>query len=253
MMTRGLPAHESLAGYQLKLPTFEGALDVLLSLIEREKLEISDLSLVMVTDGFLTYIEDMADPPPALLAEFIGIAARLLVLKSRSLLPRIEASEPETEVDDLASQLREYQKARHAAEMLRDRHHRGVRTFSRKRLELATPARVVLTPSPVTHLRRALLRALARVSPDPDVAALTPLVPISAVIGRFRAFLASRRRVSFRELVGDDRRSDTIAGFIALLALWRNGEIEVSQDALFGDIHVRSMPELLMVDLAADD
>jgi segregation and condensation protein A len=253
MMTRGLPAHESLAGYQLKLPTFEGALDVLLSLIEREKLEISDLSLVMVTDGFLTYIEDMADPPPALLAEFIGIAARLLVLKSRSLLPRIEASEPETEVDDLASQLREYQRARDAAEMLRHRHQSGMRTFSRKRLDLDTPARIVLIPSPVTHLRRALLRTFERMRPAPEVTVMTPLVSISEMIGRFRAFLTSRRQVSFRELAGDDRRSDTIAGFIALLALWRNGEIEVSQDALFGDIHVRSMPELLMVDLAADD
>jgi len=102
-MTRVTATSDSLSGYQLRLPSFEGALDVLLALIERERLEISNLSLVLVTDGFLEYIGGMRNPPAALLAEFAGIAARLLVLKSRSLLPKPDVIEQETDVDDLAA------------------------------------------------------------------------------------------------------------------------------------------------------
>ncbi|MGH9174365.1 MAG: segregation and condensation protein A, partial [Vicinamibacterales bacterium] len=109
----------TLAGYQLRLPSFEGPLDVLLGLIERERLEISDVSLVAVTDGFLGYIAQLDDAPPALLAEFAGVAARLLVLKSRALLPRPEVVEEEVDIDDLAEQLREYQRAKQAAESFR--------------------------------------------------------------------------------------------------------------------------------------
>lgn len=250
-MTRSSPAQ--LADYQLRLPTFEGALDVLLSLIEREKLEISDLSLVRVTDGFLAYIDDLADPPPSLLAEFAGIAARLLVLKSRSLLPRPEVNEPDVDVDDLAAQLREYQRAKRVAELLRERHQHGVRTFGRRRLELSTPTRFVLIPSPVGHLPRALRRSLARARPAPEVVAMPPLVSISEMIGKFRAFLRRRRRTSFLELVDSDSRSGRIAGLIALLALWRRGEVHVIQQSLFGDIHVEAMPGTMLPGAAADD
>ncbi|HAX25783.1 MAG TPA: hypothetical protein DCX80_12210, partial [Chloroflexi bacterium] len=88
-----------LIGYQLRLPSYEGPLDVLLTLIERERMDISDLSLVSVTDGFIAYIEAMNNPPAVLLAEFVGIATRLLVLKSRAMLPRPAVTDEEQDLD----------------------------------------------------------------------------------------------------------------------------------------------------------
>ncbi|MBX6342262.1 MAG: segregation/condensation protein A, partial [Thermomicrobiaceae bacterium] len=98
-----------LAGCQLRLPTFEGPLDVLLRLIERNQLAITDVSLVAVTDQFLAYMASLADAPPELLAEFTAVAARLLALKSRSLLPAPPAPETEEADADLAEQLIAYQ------------------------------------------------------------------------------------------------------------------------------------------------
>lgn len=242
----------TLSDYQLRLPTFEGALDVLLSLIERERLDISDLSLVQVTDGFLVYIDELTDPPPALLAEFAGIASRLLVLKSRALLPRPLEAEEEPDLDDLAAQLREYQRAKQAADMLRSRHESGARTFCRNRTMLGIPARALLVAPPVGHLSRALRRTLARSRPAPQVAALTPLVSISEMLVRFRERLCLRRNWRFYDLVGVQDRSETIAGFIALLALWRRGEINVSQSNVFGEIHVESSDRLAIADVADD-
>ncbi|MDQ3547209.1 MAG: segregation/condensation protein A [Chloroflexota bacterium] len=223
----------------MRLPSFEGALDVLLGLIERERLEISDLSLVTVTNGFLTYIAGLDDAPPALLAEFAGVAARLLVLKSRAMLPRPDVVDHEPDVDDLAQQLREYQRAKQAAVSFRELEQAGQRTFVRPALTNLPPPKIVLVPPPVAHLRRALLRTLARVREEPEVAALRRIVTIGEMLDRLRGRIArTRHRARFREMVGTNDREEMVVGFIALLALWRRGEVDVEQDGLFADIHV---------------
>ncbi len=232
----------TLANYQLRLPSFEGPLDVLLGLIERERLEISDLSLVTVTDGFLTYISGLDDAPPALLAEFAGVAARLLVLKSRAMLPKPEIVEQEPDVDDLAQQLREYQRARNAAESFRSLEVAGMRTFGRPPVSDQPPPRIVLVPPPIGHLRRALLRTLARVRVAPEVVSLRRVVTIGEMLDRLRHRVSRiRGGARFHDMVGSDDRDEIIIGFIALLALWRRGEVHVEQDGLFADIHV--MPD----------
>jgi segregation and condensation protein A len=249
-MMAAVPTTPSLANYQLRLPSFEGPLDVLLQLIERERLEISDLSLVAVTDGFLAYIRTLSDAPPALLAEFAAVASRLLLLKTRALLPRPPAAEAEPELDDLAAQLREYQRAKEAAARLRAAEQAGLRAFVRPpRSDVPAPKVTIVAP-PVGNLRRALLRALARVQPEPEVTPLRPVITIGEMVGRIRERLGrSLRPLSFRALLQRAGREETVAGFIALLALWRRGEVEATQDEVFGDIHVRALD---VVQLSAD-
>jgi segregation and condensation protein A len=229
----------TLAGYQLRLPAFEGPLDVLLGLIERERLDVSALSLVAVTDGFLEYIGALHDPPPLLLAEFASVAARLLVLKSRALLPRPETVEPEPDVDDLAEQLREYQRAKQAADAFRDLADSGSRSFGRPpATNLLAPKIVLIAPS-LAHLRRALLRSMTRARAEPELAVMRRVVSIGEMAGRLREGLARvRSGARFRDLLRAGDREEIVAGFIALLALWRRGEIAVRQERLFGDIHV---------------
>lgn len=235
----GTPTLPTLAGYQLHLPTFEGPLDVLLGLIERERLEISDLSLVTVTDGFLAYIDVLDDPPPALLAEFAGIAARLLVLKSRALLPRLESVEAEPDVDDLAAQLLEYQRAQQVAVGLRDKEQAGWRAFSRPVMTLTVAPRITLVAPPVAHLRRALLRSLARVVPEPQVASIRRVISIGEMVDRLRVQVARLRQPArFHDLFKAADREETIVGFIALLSLWRLGEVDCQQDDVFDDIQI---------------
>src|SRR5215467_12497194 len=74
--------------YLVHLPVFDGPLDLLLYLIERNQLEISTVSLVSITDQFIQYLRNWEQPPLPRLAEFVAMAARLLLIKSRSLLPR---------------------------------------------------------------------------------------------------------------------------------------------------------------------
>lgn len=227
----------TLASYQLRLPSFEGPLDVLLSLIERERLEISNLSLVTVTDGFLSHIEALDDAPPRLLADFLGIAARLLVLKSRALLPRPEETEAVEDVDDLAEQLREYQRMRNVANGLSEAQGAAWRSYPRSAPPLDRPTRVAFILPPVAHLGRALMRAIARQPSEPESMTMRRVVSVTEMAARMLAAMtATRRPRRFVELVSRTDREETVAGFIALLALWRRRQVDVRQDGLFTDI-----------------
>jgi segregation and condensation protein A len=230
-----------LESYQLRLPSFEGPLDVLLSLIEREQLEISDLSLMAVTEGFLRHIDEMEDPPPALLAEFLGVAARLLLLKSRALLPKPETEEAPDEVDDLAGQLREYQRARQLAANLHEYQMAHWRSYTPSAPPPARPTRVSFVLPPVATLGKAFLRALARQPVDPEQLSIRRVVTVAEMAARLHAaVLGFRGRRRFLDLVDRNDREEVVAGFIALLALWRRRQVEVTQTGLFGEIEVEA-------------
>jgi segregation and condensation protein A len=227
----------ALGAYQLRLPSFEGPLDVLLSLIERDKLEISNLSLMAVTDGFLAHIDDLDNPPPGLLAEFLGVAARLLVLKSRALLPAPEAEHADDEVDDLAGQLREYQRMRQVAGDLGEAQAALWRSYGRAAAPPDRPTRVTVVVPPVAALGKVLLRAIARQPAEPEPVAMRTVVSVTEMAARlYAAMMRSTRSRRFLELVEPTDRDEVVAGFIALLALWRRKQIVVRQDGLFADI-----------------
>src|SRR5512137_2055525 len=100
--------------YQVRLPAFEGPLDLLLQLIEREKLDISSISLAQVADQFLAYVREMDQIAADTLADFLVVASRLVWIKSHLLLPQpLQPGDDEQEEDPaeaLARQLREYKR-----------------------------------------------------------------------------------------------------------------------------------------------
>src|SRR3989338_5154060 len=108
--------------YQVKTHIFEGPLDTLLSLIEKRKLFINDISLAQVADDYIAYIKSLGDFPIADSAHFILIASTLVLIKSKSLLPNLALSEEEEHsIDDLEARLREYQKYKALSRHLRER------------------------------------------------------------------------------------------------------------------------------------
>src|SRR5215207_1012312 len=120
--------------YTLQLPDFAGPLDLLLRLIEKDELQITTISLAAVADQYLAYVRDLADPDPLTVAEFLAIAAQLLLIKSRALLPRPDppvAIPDEDSGEQLARQLKEYQRFKQAAAQLRAWENEGRRTWER--------------------------------------------------------------------------------------------------------------------------
>ena len=230
----------SLEGYQLRLPMFEGPLDVLLRLIEREQLQVSEVSLLAVFNQFMEFIDRLDAPPPDVIADFASVAGRLSVLKSRALLPKPAKAVDEDEEPDLVRQLEEYRAVKMAARLLAERHREGINGFGRGEgvaWPEAEPAK--LSPQPSSNLTRAVVRWLSRLPEKPVQIAARRTVTIREMISRIFAALDRDRGVTFGSVqAGCESREDVAVAFLAMLTLVRRQAIVVTQHELFGPIQL---------------
>ncbi len=234
------------SGFQLRLPGFEGPFDVLLRLLQERELEITELSLAQVTDQFLAYVEALEERDPQILAEFLAVAARLILLKSRALLPAPppEAAE-EDEGPSLVEQLRAYQAYREAARQLAAWLEEGRRLFPRGQLpplpQAPPPPPGALPVGALVEAVRARLRALAAAREVP--LPLPKVRTVEELIGTIRARLSAGAFL-FQELLAElTHRQEVIVALWALLELYRLGEVELEQGEAYGPIWVRRREE----------
>jgi len=229
----------------VKLPVFEGPLDLLLHLIERNELDISGVSLVLVVDQYMQYLDLMrTEMKLEAAAEFLVVAGRLLLIKSRSLLPRaeppLEAEDVEDPADELARQLEEYRRFKQVAEALRELKETRGQTFARAggAPEEVSPV-IKLAGLEMDHLiasfQRALERALEQL-PE-ETAQFAPRVTQADRVARIESGLAAARTLAFDRLLEDCRCvEDVIVTFLAVLELLKQGRIRVWQLSSFGAI-----------------
>jgi len=228
------------ASFEVRLPIFSGPLDLLLHLIESRQLEILTVPLAELADAYVAYLA--ANPVDAReLSEFVAIAAKLILLKSRRMLPSeplppsIEPGE-ETDEDELRSRLIEYRSLRDAARALGER-------------DLAAPLvrrqpRVSDLPEvPAPRLDVALLAtAMALLATIPEPVEPTPEIvareiTIGMQITALRAAMAATGRVVLQQLLATCRsRTEATVTVLATLELVRRRLVRVEQDELFGPI-----------------
>lgn len=234
------------AGYPVSLPIFDGPIGLLLHLIEREELEITDVSLVAITEQYLRAIESMREIEPEALADFLVVAARLLYIKSRMLLPQPEEEEEEEEQGEaLVQQLLDYRRYREAAGELRLRASIGMRTAARvappqleRRMDLSA-----LTIEGLAAAARKALLALPDSPAAPTVRAyaITVAERIEAIRERIRSQANGHgRRLAFSGLLSESRsRLEIVVTFLAVLELVKRREIAAEQEETFGEIMLR--------------
>lgn len=233
--------------FQLRLPVFEGPLDLLLYLIEREELEITAVSLVQVTDQYLSYLHSGDQIDATALAEFIAIGARLLFLKSRALLPRPPTDEQPLEDlgEDLVLRLKEYRRFKEVAGSLREMEELGLRAYPR----LAPPTDLPL-PTGLDGVTLDLLAGIVREvlerQPEetPEGVVERQEVSVEEKVEELSRELRRRKRVSFRAFISACRsRIEIIVAFLAVLELIKGLKLRAEQDALFGDISLVGVQE----------
>lgn len=221
---------------QLHLDSFEGPLELLLSLIEQRELLITRVSLAQVADQYLAYIRALPQLDRDLLADFLSVGARLLLLKSRALLLNDE-SDPAAEeaASDLEERLATYRVYRAASEVLRQLEQRGQRTYSATREPLASSAPPMLAPtSPETLLsllRRLLREPLGEQMELPGVRRASVDERRALVLDALRA----RPRLLFAEVAGETV-DQVVATFLAVLELFRRGRLGLEQPLPFGHL-----------------
>ena len=239
----------------LKLAAFEGPLDVLLHLIEKDNLDITTISLVQVTEQYLALLHAEEEMNATALAEFISIGSKLLYLKSSALLPRPAAAADEADQDgiaiDLTEVLREYRQYKEAARLFREREQQGLRAYPRQAPAAARPPGSGLDGTTLEMLTRLFQEALSRKGQEPPL----PIrvleydhIRLRDKIDALRRALRRRGRVSFRALIEECRsRVEVIVQFMAVLELIKTAVVVARQDAPFSDI------ELLTPKLAATE
>lgn len=230
--------------YSFHLPEseFEGPLDLLLHLIEHRELDITRVSLGAVADQFLEIISAPGSIELSALADYLVIAAKLILIKSRLLLPQPESPAPDGEEDlgeALARQLREYKMFKQVAGFLRERERKGLRAYPRfAPPPRPAPANWKLVGVTADDLARALHDAL-RIHPTmPQGTLSVPLsVSIDQQIHTIVELTLRRPRVSFKRLLQHAAtRVQVIVTFLAVLELIKRRQINAQQDGLFGEI-----------------
>ncbi len=263
--------------YQVRLPgfDFEGPLDLLLQLIERNELPITQISLANIAEEYTSYINQLTEINPSELSEFLVISAKLLLIKSAALLPAPPArpGDPEearpTEAEELLALLLEYKRIKDAAKVLQQRQESGFRAYPSQRIG---PTEVQLREVTLALekmgrgkageglqglklndllalVRRRLLAAKQEqlklpLAIQPDKLGRT--VKIEERISALEERMLTEKQVTFsslfnwEELEEDDRQTNLqiIVTFMAVLELLRRKSAVAVQDELFGEIYI---------------
>ncbi|MCE7983047.1 MAG: hypothetical protein DYG89_17825 [Caldilinea sp. CFX5] len=238
------------AAYAVSLPSFQGPLDLLLQLIEKEELDINAISLVAVTDQYLRTIATLEEIEPGALADFLVIASRLLYLKSLSLLPKpstVEEAEEES-ADALIKQLLEYRRFKQAAALLQEREAQGLRVYVRTAPKPELEKRLDLSNLDLNKLHNALRRVLQRIPSDPPMPRVkTYPITVAEQIEHVRTYVQERQQqtgssgkaqpVTFTELLTrGSTRLEVVVTFLAILELIKQRELSAEQESTFGEI-----------------
>ena len=243
------------APYTVHLPGFDGPMDLLLHLIERNQLEITAVSLVAVTDQFVQYIRRWDEPPMPRLAEFIVMAARLLLIKSRSLLPRQRnqddadaESDPLDDAEQLRLHLLEYKMAREIARALRAREIAGLQSFARPSRLVDPDAVLAWAPPQLVGLNvQALSLVFRRVLTEKRLSEPEelppPLVTVAQKMTEVEAMLREQGRAALEDVLRSaDSRFAVVVTFLAVLEMWHQARLNVVQETLFGPIEILPGP-----------
>ena len=235
--------------YTVTLPVFQGPLDLLLHLIEERELDITKVSLAAVTDQFLDYISRLEQIEPEKLADFLVIAAKLLLIKSRMLLPQPPA-EPDDEEDEedvgdeLVRRLIEYRRFKSAAQELRFREEKGLRAYARLLPAPHPEGTFTLEGVTLDALLEAVREAMvSRPASSVDEVVAPFHISLPEKIAQMEDLLRQHRSFSLnRAFEQATSRMEIIVIFLALLQLMKRRQVHVEQTELFGEIII-SVPE----------
>ena len=239
--------------FAIKLQQFEGPLDLLLDLIEQEKLDISQLSLATVTDRYLAHLEEVKDVPPEELADFLVVATKLLFIKSRLLLPFLNMGTDEPAVD-LEAQLRIYKEYLDASKVIEAMIGKRRFLYVHEKLphvEIGFAPPKALTTTQMAEMFRAVIVRLEPIVKVPQ-ATIEKTVSIHEKIRQIQKMFEGVTRTSFSKvLMNAHSKTEIIVSFLALLELVKQRNVSVSQNDRWGDIVIDKIEGAAPMDVSA--
>jgi len=225
--------------FKVKVGEFEGPLDLLLSLIEKRKLHISQVSLAQVADDYVNYLQGQNNQSMEDMANFIMVASTLMLIKSLALLPGLQLTPEEKEsVSDLEDRLKRLQRVRELSQNIKERF--GVQiiftpTGKRRETVVFSPTQEITQPNLLGAIKE-LLKNLPKIEILPEKI-IKKVISLEEVISDLANRVSRTMRMSFNEFVKDKAgKVNVIVSFLGMLELVKQGAIEIEQKSHFADI-----------------
>lgn len=231
--------------YTVKTEIFEGPLDLLLSLIEKRKLFINDISLAQVADDYIEYINKQENFPIASTADFILIASTLVLIKSKSLLPTLKLSEDEQEsIDNLENRLKLHQRMKELSLHIS-------RDFGENIMYSKTPSKDIkpifspdkdLSVLKITEGIKSVIHNFPKKAIAIPKKIVEKVISLEEMIENLTDRITKNLKMSFNEFsgIGKNKKVEIIVSFLAMLELVKQGIISVNQNEKFSDITIES-------------
>ncbi len=235
----------------IKIDKFQGPLSLLLQIIEKEEMDITSVDLSKIADEYLEYIKRSPDILAESMADFLLMAAKLLYIKSKALLPYLLSEEDQEEIDDLKDKLKLYKDFVALSSNIKNIIGQKKFSFSRS-LEFSLKRRLLLTDqffSPKNVDQRVLKKAFDLVllgleegrEEKLEEESMESVLSIEDKISFIQKAVSDKIKISFTEILkGSKSRSELVVSFLAVLELLKQRELSFSQDSLFGEIFIEA-------------
>ena len=237
--------------YSIKIENFEGPPDLLMHLVEKNKMDIMDIKISVITDQYLEYLKEMRKMNLEITSEFIVMASKLIYLKSKSLLPTVTSSENDEDSEfDLVKLLVEYKKYKEQTFSLRER----LEEYHKRYYKM--PSKVELPKSKLDKqfdkdvipkiYKELIEREESKKNLQADnikKLAISEKYTVQNKIREIIRFLLKKQKFIFNKLFNPKKqeKSEVVTAFLSLLELSRMSRIKVSQNGLFSDINVEKI------------
>lgn len=225
---------------------FEGPLDLLLELIVKNKLDITDISLSQVADEFIAYMQENSELiGPEHLSDFLLIAGKLVLIKSRAILPLLELEkEEEEDIEELKRRLRDYKRFKEVFPHIKTLYDRKEQSFCRSGYVGVGPVFCPPQNLLLEDLEGLFASAITKMPAKEEVAPRRKLVKFSIAdkIGEIKQRILDRVQVTFRSIIdGKKDKVEVIVTFLAMLELVRKNQAVIDQEEMFGDISIKKI------------
>lgn len=239
--------------YAIKIDNFEGPLDLLCHLIDKNKMNIYDINLSEITDQYIEYIKEQEKLNLEIASEFLVMASTLLYLKSKNLLPKQEEDEEEITEEELIRRIIEYKKFKEISKVLKENYISFSNRYFKGQEEIELPKRKLednfetkLIPEIYKELVERNSEKLNQNAKNIEKIAIVENYTVAGKVKEMFKVLVKQKRFVFNKLfsIKKHNKQEVVTAFSGLLELSRRNKVETSQEELFGDITVEKVKKI---------
>lgn len=236
--------------YAIKIDNFEGPLDLLCHLIDKNKMNIYDINLSEITDQYINYLKEQEKLNLEIASEFIIMASTLLYLKSKNLLPKQEEEEEEITEEELIRRIIEYKKFKEISKVLKEQYKNNSNRYFKLQEEIKLPKQKIeknyesmLIPKMYKKVVERNEEKVNQNAKNIEKIAITDNYTVASKVKEMFKALIKNKKFTFNKMFSlkKHNKQEVVTAFSGLLELSRRSKVLTKQEELFGDIEVEKV------------